>query len=347
MTLATGIGSWPGTSVRDALAQVRELLDGQLPYLPELPEPWPGRRHDRSHRGPARRAARGPAADRLAARRPARARRLTHRRPCCARTSTSSPRPSTATPARSSSRSSGRGPSPRTCGSRAASASSSTRAPAVTSSSRSPRAYACTSRPSAASSPAPRSCCRWTNRACRPSWPAGSRRRRASGRLPSLDPQVAAAGLTTVLGAHGGDTVAALLCRRARRCRSCARPVRPRCRSTPRCSARASGRAWRSRWRTAYACTRALVPTDGSRTRPQDLADDLVEAWHRESACRSARSLDVVVTPACGLGRRVARRRARRAARRGRDRPRARGAQRRVTLRPVRHRARERPVTSR
>ncbi|GAA5024265.1 methionine synthase [Terrabacter aeriphilus] len=42
MTLATGIGSWPGTSVRDALAQVRELLDGELPYLPELPERGPG-----------------------------------------------------------------------------------------------------------------------------------------------------------------------------------------------------------------------------------------------------------------------------------------------------------------
>src|SRR5580765_6831682 len=42
VTLATGIGSWPGTSVRDALGQVRELLDGQLPYLPELPERGPG-----------------------------------------------------------------------------------------------------------------------------------------------------------------------------------------------------------------------------------------------------------------------------------------------------------------
>ena len=40
MTQATGIGSWPGTSVRDALAQVREVLDGHLPYLPELPAYW-------------------------------------------------------------------------------------------------------------------------------------------------------------------------------------------------------------------------------------------------------------------------------------------------------------------
>jgi methionine synthase II (cobalamin-independent) len=42
VTLASGIGSWPGTSVRDALLQVRELLDGQLPYLPELPARGPG-----------------------------------------------------------------------------------------------------------------------------------------------------------------------------------------------------------------------------------------------------------------------------------------------------------------
>ena len=42
MTHASGIGSWPGTSVRDALAQVRELLDGELPYVPELPARGPG-----------------------------------------------------------------------------------------------------------------------------------------------------------------------------------------------------------------------------------------------------------------------------------------------------------------
>lgn len=42
MTIASGIGSWPGTSIRDALSQVRELLDGHLPYLPELPDRGPG-----------------------------------------------------------------------------------------------------------------------------------------------------------------------------------------------------------------------------------------------------------------------------------------------------------------
>lgn len=45
MTNASGIGSWPGTSIREALDQVRELLDpdqGNLPYLPELPARGPG-----------------------------------------------------------------------------------------------------------------------------------------------------------------------------------------------------------------------------------------------------------------------------------------------------------------
>jgi methionine synthase II (cobalamin-independent) len=42
VTIASGIGSWPGTSIRDTLALVRELLDGQLPYLPELPDRGPG-----------------------------------------------------------------------------------------------------------------------------------------------------------------------------------------------------------------------------------------------------------------------------------------------------------------
>lgn len=48
MTTATGVGSWPGTDVREALAVVRDLLadpgDGAegLPYLPELPDRGPG-----------------------------------------------------------------------------------------------------------------------------------------------------------------------------------------------------------------------------------------------------------------------------------------------------------------
>ena len=43
MSRASGIGSWPGTSVPEALAVVRDVLseDG-LPYLPELPARGPG-----------------------------------------------------------------------------------------------------------------------------------------------------------------------------------------------------------------------------------------------------------------------------------------------------------------
>lgn len=43
MTRATGIGSWPGTDLREALRTVRDLLaeDG-LPYLPEAPARGPG-----------------------------------------------------------------------------------------------------------------------------------------------------------------------------------------------------------------------------------------------------------------------------------------------------------------
>lgn len=43
MSRATGIGSWPGTDVREALVTVRDLLsDAGLPYLPELPDRGPG-----------------------------------------------------------------------------------------------------------------------------------------------------------------------------------------------------------------------------------------------------------------------------------------------------------------
>jgi hypothetical protein len=48
VTTATGVGSWPGTDVREAVGVVRDLLaepgdgvDG-LPYLPELPDRGPG-----------------------------------------------------------------------------------------------------------------------------------------------------------------------------------------------------------------------------------------------------------------------------------------------------------------
>ncbi|WP_409485222.1 methionine synthase [Arsenicicoccus dermatophilus] len=43
MTRATGMGSWPGTDVRETQRAVRSLLaDEGLPYLPELPDRGPG-----------------------------------------------------------------------------------------------------------------------------------------------------------------------------------------------------------------------------------------------------------------------------------------------------------------
>lgn len=44
MTRATGLGSWPGTDLREATVTIRDLLgvDGGLPYLPELPGRGPG-----------------------------------------------------------------------------------------------------------------------------------------------------------------------------------------------------------------------------------------------------------------------------------------------------------------
>ncbi len=43
MSRGSGIGSWPGTDVRQALSAVRDLLsDDGLPYLPELPARGPG-----------------------------------------------------------------------------------------------------------------------------------------------------------------------------------------------------------------------------------------------------------------------------------------------------------------
>ncbi|MFV0463121.1 MAG: methionine synthase [Nostocoides sp.] len=39
---ASGVGSWPGTNVREAMITVRDLLGEDLPYLPELPARGPG-----------------------------------------------------------------------------------------------------------------------------------------------------------------------------------------------------------------------------------------------------------------------------------------------------------------
>jgi len=37
MTLASGVGSWPGTSAHEAVVTVRDLLGDGIPHLPELP----------------------------------------------------------------------------------------------------------------------------------------------------------------------------------------------------------------------------------------------------------------------------------------------------------------------
>jgi len=42
MTLASGVGSWPGTRSRDAVRAVRDLLGDGIPHLPELPARGPG-----------------------------------------------------------------------------------------------------------------------------------------------------------------------------------------------------------------------------------------------------------------------------------------------------------------
>ncbi|NYF97273.1 methionine synthase [Janibacter cremeus] len=42
MTLASGIGSWPGERPREAVVTVRDLLGDGIPHLPELPARGPG-----------------------------------------------------------------------------------------------------------------------------------------------------------------------------------------------------------------------------------------------------------------------------------------------------------------
>ena len=123
------------------------------------------------------------------------------------------------------------------------------------------------------------------------------------GRLPSLDPQVAAEGLQTVLSAHEGETV--LHCCAAEPPVPLLRAAGPTAISLDTSHLRP--RAWEG---VAVAIEdglrlhAGLVPTDGSRLRAQDLARDLVIAWTRVGMPVSS-LLDVVVTPACGLGTRA------------------------------------------
>ena len=119
------------------------------------------------------------------------------------------------------------------------------------------------------------------------------------GRLPSLDPQVAAAGLATVLRAHDGDTV--VHCCAADPPLPLLRAAEPTGLSLDTSLLRP--RAWEG---VAVAVEDGIrlyagaVPTNGSLTRPQDVAGRLVEAWQR-IGLPLTRLADVTVTPACGL----------------------------------------------
>jgi methionine synthase II (cobalamin-independent) len=107
----------------------------------------------------------------------------------------------------------------------------------------------------------------------------------------------------TVLGAHEGDTV--LHCCDAEPPVPLLRAAGPTALSLDTSLLRP--RAWEG---VAVAVEdgirlhAGLVPTDGSRVRAQQLADDFVDPWRRVGM-PSARLLDVVVTPACGLGTRT------------------------------------------
>lgn len=119
------------------------------------------------------------------------------------------------------------------------------------------------------------------------------------GRLPSLDPQVAAAGLATVLRAHDGDTV--VHCCVSDPPLPLLRAAEPTGLSLDTAILRP--RAWEG---VAVAVEDGIrlyagsAPTDGSLTRAQDVAGRLVEAWRR-IGMPLTRLADMVVTPACGL----------------------------------------------
>jgi methionine synthase II (cobalamin-independent) len=302
VTLATGIGSWPGTSVRDALGQVRELLDGQLPYLPELPERGPGadligrtagllvelpvdlqpvgwRLVDRPGRDAQRTAAllredldelaeafdghTGPLKVQVVGPWTLAAGLWLHR------------------------------------GERVIVDEGACR-DLVDSLAEGVRLHV-----AAVQALVPDA--QIVLQVDEPSLPTVLAGRLPTssgwGRLPSLDPQVAAAGLVTVLGAHDGDTV--LHC-------CAAEPPVPLLRSAGPTALSLDTSLLRPRaWEGVAVAVEdgillhaGLVPTDGTRLRPQQLADDLVDAWRR-LGMPSAGLLDVVVTPACGLGTRT------------------------------------------
>lgn len=119
------------------------------------------------------------------------------------------------------------------------------------------------------------------------------------GRLPSLDPQVAAAGLATVLQAHEGETI--LHCCAADPPVALLRAAGPGALSLDTTALRP--RTWEG---VAVAVEDGMhlhagaVPTSGSVMRPQDAAASLVSSWRRIGMPIGALAT-IVVTPACGL----------------------------------------------
>ncbi|GAA2035319.1 methionine synthase [Terrabacter terrae] len=298
MTLATGIGSWPGTSVRDALAQVRELLDGHVPYLPELPARGPGadmvgrtagllvelpvdlqptgwRLVDRPGKDAARTAAllredldelaeafdgqQGPLKLQVVG-------------------------PWTLAANLWLTRGERVVVDPGACRDLVESLAEGVRVHVAAVRRLVPGAQV-------------------VLQVDEPSLPTvlAGRLPTASGfgRLPSLDPQAAAAGLEKVLRAHDGDTV--VHCCAANPPLPLLRAARPSALSLDTSLLRP--REWEG---VAVAVEdgirlhAGLVPTDGSRTRPQELAGALLDAWDRIGLAQPALA-EVVVTPACGL----------------------------------------------
>lgn len=298
MTTSTGIGSWPGTSVRDALAQVHELLDGYLPYLPELPERGPGaeligrtagllvelpvdlepsgwRLVDRPGRDASRTAAllredldelaeafegyAGPLKLQVAG-------------PWTLAASTWLPR-----------------------GERVIADAGACR-DLVASLAEGVRLHVDAVRrlvPTAAI----------VLQVDEPSLPAvlAGRLPTASGfgRLPALDPQTAAAGLESVLGVHDGDTV--VHCCAADPPLPLLRSLRPTALSID--TSILGARGWEG---VAVAVEDGIrlyagaVPADGSVTRAVDVADRVTDGWQRVGMPLGSLA-DVTVTPACGL----------------------------------------------